>query len=98
VRHWQPCYNIHYSVVEKSWTEQSELSPRAGQKGFYRKDEGTNLPPNVGIYESKYTPWQPKSLDINALKNKLNYIWTFSSYRAVNTFSLGYKSQLVNAV
>jgi len=52
----------------------SELSPRAGQKGFYREDEGANLPPNVGIYESNYTPWQPVSPDFNALKNKLNNI------------------------
>ena len=34
------------------------------------------------------------------LKNKaiLNYIWSSSSYRAVNTFRLGYENQSLNVV
>jgi hypothetical protein len=31
-------------------------------------------------------------------KTNLKYIWILSSHRAVNTFSLGYKNQSVNAV
>jgi len=54
------------------------MSPRAGQKGFYREDEGTNLPPNVGIYESNYTPWQPVSPDFNAW----NTSWIICKYSA----------------
>ena len=45
------------------------------------------------------TKYNPLAI-INPLKMKinLNYIYTFSPYRAGNTFRLGYKNQSVNVV
>jgi hypothetical protein len=56
--------------------------------------------PLLGGHIYLFRPTYLQILLINPLRTKsdLTYIWSFSSYHAVNTYRLGYKNQLVSSV